>query len=76
MDSIKVFSIIITENKDSSAYPYFVEIPDLDGVIEGQQIADAIQMAKDYIGTTLLKSRYQNQIPTYPKLKATPLQPS
>lgn len=36
MDSIKVFSIIITENKDSSAYPYLVEIPDLDGVIEGQ----------------------------------------
>lgn len=36
MDSIKVFSIIITENKDSSACPYFVEIPDLDGVIEGQ----------------------------------------
>lgn len=56
MDSIKVFPIIITENKDSSVYPYFVEIPDLDGVTEGQSIADAIKMAKDYIGTYSLEN--------------------
>ncbi|NMV51624.1 type II toxin-antitoxin system HicB family antitoxin, partial [Lactobacillus reuteri] len=50
MDDIKVFPIIITKD-DNSDYPYFVEIPDIDGMTEGKSIADAMEMAKDYIGT-------------------------
>lgn len=57
MDEIKVFPIIITENKDNNVYPYFVEIPDLDGMTEGKSIADAMEMAKDYIGTYSLEQQ-------------------
>lgn len=35
MDDIKVFPIIISKNNESSDYPYFVEIPDIDGMTEG-----------------------------------------
>lgn len=55
MDDIKVFPIIISKNNESSDYPYFVEIPDIDGMTEGASIADAMEMAKDYIGTYSLK---------------------
>lgn len=57
MDEIKVFPIIIPKNKDNNVYPYFVEIPDLDGMTEGKSIADAMEMAKDYIGTYSLEQQ-------------------
>ena len=56
MDEVRVFPIIITKNKDSSEYPYFVEIPDIDGMTEGKSIADAMKMAENYIGTFSLEN--------------------
>lgn len=55
MDKIKVFPIVITKNEEDSDYPYFVEIPDLNGMTEGKSVADAISMAEDYIGTASLE---------------------
>ncbi len=57
MDKIVVFPIIIEKNNDDKTYPYFVRIPDLDGMTEGKSIADAIEMAKDYIGTYSLENK-------------------
>lgn len=54
-DNYKVFPVIITKIKDKSNYPYLVKIPDLDGMTEGNSVADAIKMAEDYIGTTSLE---------------------
>lgn len=54
-DQIRVFPITITKNDNNSDYPYFVEIPDLNGMTEGSSIADAIKMAEDYIGTASLE---------------------
>ena len=47
-DQIVAFPIVITKNADRGDYPYFVEIPDLDGVTEGKSIIDAFEMTKDY----------------------------
>lgn len=58
MDEIKVFPIIITRSKDSKAdYPYLVDIPDLNGLTEAKDIADAMEMARDYIGTYALEDK-------------------
>lgn len=38
------FPIIIKKNKESTDYPYFVDIPDLDGMTEGKSISDAIRV--------------------------------
>ena len=38
MDEIRVFPIIITKDKGSNEYPYFVEIPDIDGMTEGKSV--------------------------------------
>lgn len=57
MDEIRVFPIIITKDKRSNEYPYFVEIPDIDGMTEGKSVADAMEMAKDYIGTFSLENK-------------------
>ena len=51
MDKIAIYPIIITKNSDEGEYPYYVEIPDLDGETEGKTLTDAILMAQDYIGT-------------------------
>lgn len=54
---IKAFPIIFSKNNENSDYPYFVEIPDIDGMTEGKSIADAMEMAKDYIGTYSLENK-------------------
>jgi predicted RNase H-like HicB family nuclease len=59
-DKIVVFPIIIKKNASSEKYPYFVQIPDLQGVTEGKSVIDAIEMAKDYIGTFSL----ENELPS------------
>lgn len=46
MDKIVVFPIIITPVPHERKYPYLVEIPALDGMTEGCDIADAIEMAR------------------------------
>lgn len=70
MDKIKVFPIIITKNEDDTDYPYFVEIPDIDGMTEGESIADAMEMAKDYIGTYSLEGQLPESNTELPKVKA------
>ncbi len=45
-----IYPVIFTEVNDKKK-TVLVEIPDLNGITEGYGIADAISMAKDYIGT-------------------------
>ena len=49
---IIVYPVIFTETNDKKK-TVLVEIPDLKGMTEGFGIADAISMAKDYIGNAL-----------------------
>lgn len=44
-----VYPIYITVDLDTE-YAYFVEIPDFDGYTQGKDLAEAITMARDYIG--------------------------
>lgn len=69
MDEIKVFPIIITKDEDNSDYPCFVEIPDIDGMTEGKSIADAMEMAKDYIGTYSLEDKLPESNTNLPQAK-------
>lgn len=69
MDEIKVFPIIITEDDENTDYPYFVEIPDIDGMTEGNSVADAMEMAKDYIGTYSLEEQLPESNTKLPKVK-------
>ena len=47
-----IYPVIFTEVNDKKK-TVLVEIPDLNGITEGYGIADAISMAKDYIGNIL-----------------------
>ena len=47
-----IYPVIFTETKDEKN-TVLVFIPDFDGMTEGYGIADAISMAKDYIGNRL-----------------------
>ncbi|MBQ6966705.1 MAG: type II toxin-antitoxin system HicB family antitoxin [Lachnospiraceae bacterium] len=47
-----VYPVIFTQTKDKKD-TYLVEIPDLCGMTEGYGIADALHMARDYIGCAL-----------------------
>ena len=69
MDEIKVFPIIITKDEDGTDYPYFVEIPDIDGMTEGKSIADAMEMSKDYIGTYSLEGKLPESNTKLPETK-------
>lgn len=48
-----VYPVIFTETKDEKN-TVLVFVPDMDGMTEGYGVADAILMAKDYIGNILL----------------------
>ncbi|NVY96932.1 type II toxin-antitoxin system HicB family antitoxin [Lactobacillus sp. DCY120] len=48
-----VYPIIITKDSQDKV-PYFVQIPDLNGFTQGTSIANAMEMARDYIGLTIL----------------------
>lgn len=50
MEEKYVYPVILNYENDSSGYDYFVTIPDFDGYTQGKNIADAIDMARDYIG--------------------------
>ncbi len=49
---IATYPVIFTQTNDGKN-TYLVYIPDLDGATEGYGIADAIHMARDYIGSIL-----------------------
>lgn len=44
-----IYPIYITVDPKEEI-PYFVEIPDMDGYTQGKDLAEAITMARDYIG--------------------------
>lgn len=48
-DKVYIYPIYITVDSDEKI-PYFVEIPDIDGYTQGKDLAEAITMARDYIG--------------------------
>ena len=51
-DMTIAYPVIFTQTKDEKG-TYLVYIPDMDGATEGYGIADAIHMARDYIGSLL-----------------------
>lgn len=54
MDDIKVFPIIISKNNENSDYPYFVEIPDIDGMTEwGQALLTRWKWRRTILAPTL-----------------------
>lgn len=44
-----IYPVIFTQTKDKKD-TYLIEIPDIKGLTEGYGLADAINMARDYIG--------------------------
>lgn len=50
----KVYPILI--EKTNSEPAYFVTIPDIDGFTQGDTFAEAIAMARDYIGIYLVEN--------------------
>lgn len=44
-----IYPIYITIDSEQE-FPYFVEIPDIEGYTQGKDLAEAITMARDYIG--------------------------
>ena len=59
---IMAYPVIFTKTGDKKD-TYLVYIPDFDGATEGYGIADAIRMARDYIGSSL----YLKTEKEYPK---------
>ena len=47
-----VYPVIFTKTGDEKD-TYLVYVPDINGVTEGYGLADAVSMARDYIGSTL-----------------------
>lgn len=49
---IVVYPVIFTQTNDKND-TYLIEIPDLNGMTQGQGLSDAFLMARDYIGNAL-----------------------
>lgn len=47
-------AFIIKDENDSSGHPYLVNVPDLEILTEGDDLANAIDMARDAIGVTIV----------------------
>lgn len=50
-----IYPVYIDKQPDESGY-HFVEIPAIDGFTQGSSIANAIEMAEDYIGHYLIET--------------------
>ena len=55
--NVVVYPIVISYNLNEAKYPYFVEIPAVNGFTEGTSLEDAIKMAEDYIGSLSLSGK-------------------
>ena len=62
-----VYPVIFTQTNDKKD-TYLIEIPDLGGITEGHGIADAVHMARDYIGCALY-DKEDYEIPVASKIK-------
>ena len=60
-----IYPVIFTETNEKNGV--LVYIPDINGMTEGENIGDAIAMAKDYIGNALFDKR-ESEIPTAKKI--------
>lgn len=49
-----IYPVIITKDEAEATETYLVKIPDLDGLTQGSSIANSIDMARDYIGLTIM----------------------
>lgn len=54
---VVVYPIVISYDPKEVEYPYFVEIPAVNGFTEGTSLEDAIKMAEDYIGSLSLSGK-------------------
>lgn len=61
-----IYPVIFTETNDKKS-EVLVYIPDINGMTEGKDIADAIAMAKDYICNTLF-DKTDSEIPVAKKI--------
>ena len=59
-DKVYIYPIYITVDL-AEEYPYFVEIPDVNGYTQGKDLAEAITMARDYIGFAVIDKMEQNE---------------
>lgn len=65
---VVVYPIVISYDPKEVEYPYFVEIPAVNGFTEGTSLEDAIKMAEDYIGSLSLSGKpMPKSIYTLPK---------
>lgn len=66
---VVVYPIVISYDPKEVEYPYFVEIPAVNGFTEGTSLEDAIKMAEDYIGSLSLSGKpMPKSIYTLPKV--------
>lgn len=66
MTTSLVYQVVISfDENEKSKYKYLAYIPDIGGYTQGESLADAIAMARDYIGTYSL----DNELPVPSKLK-------
>lgn len=61
--NMKVVYPVIFTRTDDKKDTYLIDIPDIKGMTEGYGMSDAIEMARDYIGSTL----YDKDDDTFPK---------
>lgn len=66
-DHVVVYPVIISYQPDGTDYPYLVTIPALDGQTEGKNFADALEMARDYIGTYSVEKPLPPSVTDLPK---------
>lgn len=69
-----VYPVIFTETNDKEN-PVLVYIPDINGMTEGKDIADAISMAKDYICNALFE-KTDSEIPAAKRIDEIDLKES
>lgn len=65
MENKFVYPVILSYEKDKSGFDYFVSIPDFEGFTQGKDVANAIDMARDYIGNMLME--YEKEGKAFPE---------
>lgn len=69
-----IYPVIFTETNDKKS-TILIEIPDIKGFTEGYGIADAINMAKDFIGNSLF-DKLNSEIPAPSRIDSIDLKKS
>ncbi len=61
----KVYPVILTQAEDC----ILIEVPDLEILTQGKDLADAIEMARDAIGLTIITMQYKEQDVPMPSIE-------